>query len=110
MSNTTNPAANKKIGAMLQFARETRRKTQQDITDAGGGTKNHISAIERGISKASIELLQIYCKVLDMTSNEILQVPDIAVKSINPELFGVIADMDESQQAKILEIIRVMAK
>ena len=38
-----------------------------------GLTKNHISAVERGVSQASIKMLLGYCKKLNMTPNEILE-------------------------------------
>ena len=110
MANRTNKAANRRIGLLLQFARETRRKKQQDITDAGGYTKNHISAIERGVAKAPIELLLIYSDVLGMTPNEILQVQGEVPSNINPELIGLITAMNERQQAKLVEMIRAFAK
>jgi len=37
-----------------------------------GLTKNHISALERGVSKPSVETLLGYCKRLDTTPNDIL--------------------------------------
>lgn len=51
----------------------TRGVTQKEIAEHTGLSKNHISAIERGMSKASVELLLGYCEVLEMNPNEILK-------------------------------------
>lgn len=73
MSNKTNPESNFKIGLLLQEARELKGVTQKDMSTFTGLSKNHISAIERGISKASVDLLLEYCKALDMDPNEVLK-------------------------------------
>ena len=106
MANKTDSSANKRIGRMLQYARERKHKTQQDIAAAGNMSKNHISAIERGVAKASIDLLLIYCEVLEMTPNEILQVDGDMPNAVNPELVEIIAGMDSDRQAKFLDFIR----
>lgn len=73
MSNKTNPGMNFDIGLLLQRARETKGVTQKEIAEHTGLSKNHISAIERGVSKASVELLLGYCEVLETEPNEILK-------------------------------------
>lgn len=50
------------VGKMLQQARESRKVLQSELCDACGLTKNHISAVERGVSQASIKMLLGYCK------------------------------------------------
>lgn len=59
------------VGKMLQQARESRKVLQSELCDACGLTKNHISAVERGVSQASIKMLLGYCKKLDMSPNDI---------------------------------------
>ena len=83
MANRTNPNENVKIGRMLQSAREIRKVTQQDMADVVDMSKNHISDVERGQSKASISMLLGYCQKLDMTPNEILGYTD---SEVLPEL------------------------
>lgn len=74
MGNKTNEHENIRIGRLLKTARESRGVTQAEICSYVGLTKNHVSAVERGVSKASVEMLLGYCKCLDMTPNEILGV------------------------------------
>ena len=72
MGNRTNTELNKEIGAKLQKARLSKRITQSQIAEHIGMSTNHISAIERGVSKASVEVLIGYCKTLNMSASEIL--------------------------------------
>lgn len=72
MSNKSDSEMNRHIGQMLKTARKACNVSQAEIALATGMTKNHISAIERGVSKASIELLFGYCKKLEMTPDKIL--------------------------------------
>lgn len=73
MPNKTNPDKNFEIGLLLQQARETKHIRQREIAEHTGLSKNHISDVERGLSKASVELLLGYCEVLGMDPNEILK-------------------------------------
>ena len=72
MGNKTNEDLNLKIGILLQRAREGKNITQKEIAEYTGYSKNHISAVERGVCKASVELLLGYCALLDVEPNKIL--------------------------------------
>lgn len=72
MGNKTNEDLNLKIGILLQRAREDKNVTQKEIAEHTGYSKNHISAVERGVCKASVELLLGYCEVLDLNPDIIL--------------------------------------
>lgn len=54
MANRIIDEENVKIGRLLQNARESHGVLQSELCEATGLTKNHISAVERGVSKASI--------------------------------------------------------
>ena len=72
MGNKTNEDLNIKIGILLQRAREGKNITQKEIAEYTGYSKNHISAVERGVCKASIELLLGYCEIINVDPNTIL--------------------------------------
>ena len=105
MANKSNEEENKRIGRLLAYARETHKLLQADMTDCTGLSKNHISALERGISKPSVETLLGYCKRLETTPNEILGFNEA---DILPELKIELAKMDSKDQRKILEIVRIL--
>lgn len=72
MGNKTNEEENIRIGKLLKAARESCGVTQAEMCEYVGLSKNHISAVERGVSKASVEMLLGYCEKLGVTPNDIL--------------------------------------
>ena len=105
--NKSNEQSNIQIGKLLQAAREQGKVSQQEIADTTDMSKNHISAIERGVSKASIELLLGYCKKLDVTPNEILGYSE---GNIIPELRNLLNHASEADQRKIIDIFHLLNK
>ena len=88
---------------MLRRAREEKGLLQSDMCETTGLTKNHISAIERGISKPSVELLLGYCERLHITPNDILE---FNTGDIPYELKTVIQNLDKQQQIRLVNIIK----
>lgn len=72
MSNRTNEEENIRIGKLLKDAREAHGVTQAEMCRYAHLSRNHLGAVERGVSKASVEMLLGYCECLNMTPNEIL--------------------------------------
>lgn len=106
MAKRTIEQENVIIGRKLQQARERYGVTQAEMCSACGLTKNHISAVERGVSKASLPLLVGYCNRLGTTPNDVLGYNDVAIV---PELKAMLSVMDEGQQKKVAEIIKLMS-
>ena len=96
---------NVKIGRLLQEARESHGVLQSELCDATGLTKNHISAVERGISKASIRMLIGYCDKIGITPNDILGYGEL---NLIPELKELLSKTDKEQQKRITEMIKLM--
>ncbi len=63
---------NIRVGANIQRLREERHYTQEGLSEKIGVTPNHLSAIERGVSGISLELLEKLCEVLKVTADHIL--------------------------------------
>ncbi len=63
---------NVRVGANIQKLREEQHYTQEELSEKLGVTPNHLSAIERGVSGISLELLEKLCQVLLVTSDHIL--------------------------------------
>lgn len=108
MANRTNIEENIRIGHLLQNARESHGLTQQDLCKAADLSKNQISAVERGASKASVQMLLGYCSKIGVTPNDILGYSGNS--NILPELQTVLSQMDESQQRRLLNFILSMQK
>ena len=105
MANKTNEEENVRIGRLLQYARECHKLLQSDMVESTGLSKNHISAVERGVSKPSIEMLLGYCEKLETTPNEILGFTE---DHILPELRMELSKMSASEQKKIPEIVIIL--
>lgn len=63
---------NVRIGSNIQRLREEKHFTQEVLSEIIGVTPNHLSAIERGVSGVSLELLEKLCLSLRVTSDQIL--------------------------------------
>ena len=107
MAKRTIEEENVIIGKKLQNARERHGVHQSEMCVPCGLTKNHISAVERGVSKASIKMLMGYCEKLGTTPNDILGYEDI---SIIPDLKALLAAMDEEQQNRLVKMIKLMSE
>lgn len=93
----------KRLGELLQKARENANLTQQDITNYTGITKNHVSRIERGESKPSVALLLGYANLLDCSCDEILE-----RNKVLPELTKALSKLSDAEQTKILAVINIL--
>lgn len=72
MENRTIDEENIKIDKLLQDTRKSHGVLQSELCEATKLTKNHISAVERGISKSSISMLLAYCEKIGIIPNNIL--------------------------------------
>lgn len=107
MANRTIDEENVKIGRLLQNARESHGVLQSELCEATGLTKNHISAVERGVSKASIRMLLGYCEKIGITPNDILGYSEL---NLIPELQEMLKHMGAEQQKRIVDMIKLMSK
>ena len=60
---------NVKIGANIQIARENAGYTQEKLSELLSLTPNHLSAIERGVSGASLDVLAQLCSLLGISAD-----------------------------------------
>jgi len=63
---------NIQIGTNIQFAREAAGYTQEKLSELVSLTPNHLSAIERGVSGASLEVLQKLCPLLGVSADYLI--------------------------------------
>ena len=64
-------AINVKIGTNILTARESAGYTQEKLSELIGLTPNHLSAIERGVSGASLEVLEKLCLLLGISADRL---------------------------------------
>lgn len=68
----TKKPINIRVGVNIQKLREEHHYTQEELSEKIGVTPNHLSAIERGVSGISLELLEKLCQILSVTADHIL--------------------------------------
>ncbi len=105
MSNKSNEEENKKIGCMLKAARESFKLSQTALAESVGMTRNQISLVETGQSKATVSLLLGYCNTLHMSPNELLNFSD---GEIITDLKTSLIRMNEKEQRKVLRLIQAL--
>lgn len=97
---------NIRIGHMLKSAREQKQVLQSEMAEAVGITKNHVSALERGVHKTSIYVLLGYCRKLDMTPNDILGYGTEEI--LIPELKDLLSATTRVQQQRIFKMVKIL--
>ena len=60
---------NVRIGSNIQAARERANYTQEQLSEIIGVTPNHLSAIERGASGASLETIEKLCQLFGVSAD-----------------------------------------
>ena len=60
---------NVRIGSNIRVEREKAGYTQETLSEILGITPNHLSAIERGVSGASLEMIDTLCTLFGITSD-----------------------------------------
>lgn len=97
---------NKELGRRLQDLREQHGVTQQEIADCCGLSKNHISAVERGLNGGSIKLLIAYRMLLDLSLDVLvgLERKDVVQSS---RLKNHLVNMNYEKQEKLASVIDV---
>lgn len=93
---------NIRVGANIQRLREERHYTQEALSEQLGVTPNHLSAIERGVSGISLELMEKLCQVLEVTADHIL-FGRKAAEANGEELLQLLRSIDQGQG----EIVRL---
>ena len=63
---------NVRIGLNIQAAREHAGYTQEALSELIGVTPNHLSAIERGASGASLETIERLCNIFGVSADFLL--------------------------------------
>lgn len=94
------------LGQQLQIYRESKKVTQAEMAKFCGLSKNYISAIERGINNCSAHTLISYAEKLDISIDELVGRKN--TNAIIPELQIVLSHMTDSQQQKILQLIKII--
>lgn len=102
---------NVRVGGNIQRLREEHHYTQEELSEKIGVTPNHLSAIERGVSGISLELMEKLCQALSVTADHIL-FGRKAAETNGEELLGLLRSVDQGQKeiARLGEMINTLAQ
>ena len=62
-----------KVGAVIQAVREEKGLSQEVVSGLAGIGRTHLSAIERGIRKPTLETFFKIAEALDMSASELMK-------------------------------------
>ena len=96
-----------KFGQILQKYREQAKVTQLEIAEAAGLTKNYISTIERGVHKCNAATFIVYAKKCHISLDEMAGLEKLHLIT---ELSQLLSVMDDKQQQKVADIIKIMIR
>lgn len=102
---------NVRVGGNIQRLREEHHYTQEELSEKIGVTPNHLSAIERGVSGISLELMEKLCQVLSVTADHIL-FGRKAAEANGEELLGLLRSIDQGQKeiARLGQVIDTLTR
>ena len=100
-------AINIEIGKNIKAERERARYTQEQLAELIHLTRNQLSAIERGVSGTSFEVIKSLCSVLNISSDLLLfgrPQPDNFTLELTNKLF----EIDPRYRPQIYKILYVL--
>ena len=96
----------KSIGARIRAVRTEKKITQEQLAEAVGVGTSHISHIETGIGKASLETLILIANTLECSTDELLC---LEVKTAHPFMSNwlseIVADCNQTEIKLITDTV-----
>ena len=74
-------AVTSKVGAVIQAVREEKGLSQEVVSGLAGIGRTHLSAIERGVRKPTLDTFFKIAEALDMSASELMKRIEDAYKS-----------------------------
>ena len=97
------------IGERIKEQRKKNKLTQEQLSEKLGISKNHLSAIERGVYRVQIETLVMIINCLGCTADDLFcDVIDTGYKIRTNRLSEKIVELPPEEQNKILAVVSTM--
>ena len=106
MGKSRNDELNKYIGRQLRSARTGKGVSQVDFAARSGISQPRVSRVESGSFTPDIEILILYCKVLNMTPGEILNI--LPSDPERAKLLDYINHLSPGEQSRALTILKAV--
>lgn len=94
------------LGSLLKKKRREKKISQTQIGEYLGLSMSHISDIERGVHKISVQTLCGYCDLIGMTPNDLLEIS--TQDEVLSEINIIINKMSEDNKKKLLSIAKIL--
>ena len=99
---------NKTIGKTIKHYRQQQRFTQEEFAEIIGVSTGHVSRIERGVKRASLETLVEISRTLDVTLDALVGIRSQKEIECDKELSELLVWCNEYERAVILDTIEAM--
>lgn len=97
-------AINQQVGSHIKTIREKNEYTQERFSELLGITPNHLSAIERGASGATLEMLDKLCKIFGVSA-DFLFYGDITIEDDTMILAHQLGNISEEYKPQVKKVI-----
>ena len=99
------------VGKNIKKFRTTKQMTQDELADRSGLSNSHISNIENGWTKVSLDAFLRIANALDVTPNELLS-DTLSPRKVQFEqqLAAIVENCTPSQLALIVDLARTVVK
>lgn len=99
------------IGRRIQEQRRKNKMTQEQLSEKLGISKNHLSAIERGIYRVQIDTLVMIMNCLGCTADDLFcDVIDQGYRSRCNRLAEKIEKLSPEEQSRILAVVDTLVE
>ena len=99
------------IGKNIKLFRQKAGMTQERLAERVGVSVNHISCIERGIYRGSLETFVKIINALGCTADDLFaDVIEHGHRQRSSRLLDEIEQLDKDEQRKILDVIEVLIR
>lgn len=99
-----------KIGPRIQRFRKDKNMTAEELSEQLGVSTSHISQIEQGCRKMSVDLMYRMMEVFHVDANTLLAIPDVESDgsdiSIDEELFALPREQQQYFKHIFLQMMR----
>lgn len=97
-----------RVGPNVQELRKDKNMTAAELSDRLGVSTSHVSQIEQGCRRMSIDLLYKYMEVLEVDANTVLDVTAIEKKEPKVSIDKELAALPETKQQYFLAVFMQM--
>ena len=107
----TEKSVGERIGERIKEQRKKCRMTQEQLSEKLGMSKNHLSAIERGVYRVQIETLVMIINCLGCTADDLFcDVIDTGDKIRSNRLSDRIEGLSREAQSRIMAVVETMVE